>query len=106
MDLALGTGGAARPTESDSSQVSTPARTSLPSQLYGELLSLPGSTQYRLAPDLALALKGGASACANLWLAGDWTRNPINLGYVEATTMRGLQAARGLTGNPLTTVAR
>ena len=60
-------------------------------------LNLPGTSRYRLRPDAAARFEEGP-ACRNLWLAGDWTRNPINLGCVEATVMSGLMAARGLTG--------
>jgi uncharacterized protein with NAD-binding domain and iron-sulfur cluster len=66
----------------------------LPSELY--TLNLPGTSRYRLRPDAAAHPEDGPAA-ANLWLAGDWTRNPINLGCVEATVMSGLMAARGLT---------
>jgi uncharacterized protein with NAD-binding domain and iron-sulfur cluster/tetratricopeptide (TPR) repeat protein len=65
----------------------------LPSELY--TLNLPGTSRYRLAPDAAARPEQNA-APANLWLAGDWTSNPINLGCVEATVMSGLAAARGL----------
>ncbi len=33
-------------------------------------------------------------------LAGDWTRNGLNTGCIEATTMSGLQAARAISGYP------
>ena len=61
--------------------------------LYGSeryVLSVPNSVQYRLAPD--------NSGFENLFLAGDWTRCGINAGCVEAATISGLGAARGLTG--------
>lgn len=70
----------------------------LPSELY--TLNLPGSSHHRIAPDAARTAKPG-TAFANLWLAGDWTANPINLGCVEATVMSGLMAARGLMGEKL-----
>lgn len=54
------------------------------------VLSVPGSVQYRLPPD--------GSGFDNLYLAGDWTRCGINAGCVEAATISGLVAARGLTG--------
>lgn len=54
------------------------------------VLSVPGSVQYRLAPD--------GSGFDNLYLAGDWTRCGMNAGCVEAATISGLMAARGLTG--------
>ena len=63
----------------------------LPSERY--TLALPGTTKLRLAPN--------ESGCSNLWLAGDWTANPINLGCVEATVMSGLLAARAMTGETI-----
>ncbi|MDP5306949.1 NAD(P)-binding protein [Paracoccus spongiarum] len=54
------------------------------------VLSVPNSVQYRLPPD--------ESGFQNLYLAGDWTRCGINAGCVEAATISGLMAARGLTG--------
>lgn len=56
------------------------------------VLSVPKSVQYRLPPD--------DSGFQNLFLAGDWTRCGINAGCVEAATISGLVAARGLTGYP------
>ncbi|MCC2656365.1 MAG: hypothetical protein K0Q76_1473 [Panacagrimonas sp.] len=57
-----------------------------PSERY--VLSVPGSTQYRLRSD--------QSGFANLFLAGDWTHNGINAGCVEAAVMSGMRAAAGL----------
>ncbi|WP_052700957.1 NAD(P)-binding protein [Loktanella sp. S4079] len=54
------------------------------------VLSVPGSVQYRLPPD--------GTGFVNLYAAGDWTRCGINAGCVEAATISGLAAARGLTG--------
>lgn len=54
------------------------------------VLSVPGSVQYRLPPD--------GTGFQNLFAAGDWTRCGINAGCVEAATISGLMAARGLTG--------
>ena len=54
------------------------------------VLSVPGSVQYRLPPD--------GTGFENLYVAGDWTRCGINAGCVEAATISGLGAARGLTG--------
>jgi uncharacterized protein with NAD-binding domain and iron-sulfur cluster len=56
------------------------------SELY--VLSLPGSSKYRLKSD--------ASGFSNLFLAGDWTDNGINIGCIEAAALSGLQAARGV----------
>ena len=58
-----------------------------PSERY--VLSTPNSTQYRL--------DAADSGFANLYLAGDWVRTPINAGCVEAATVAGLKAAAGLT---------
>ena len=60
------------------------------------VLSVPNSVQYRLPPD--------DSGFENLFLAGDWTRCGINAGCVEAATISGLVAARGLTGHPFQVV--
>jgi uncharacterized protein with NAD-binding domain and iron-sulfur cluster len=56
------------------------------SELYVQ--SLPGTTQYRLAP--------GWSGFLNLVLAGDWTRTSINGGCAEAAFESGRLAARAL----------
>lgn len=52
------------------------------------VLSLPGTMRYRLAPN--------DSGFDNLFLAGDWTRNEINGGSVEAAVCSGIAAARAL----------
>ena len=62
-----------------------------PSERY--VLSVPGSTQYRLRSD--------QSGFDNLFLAGDWTYNGINAGCVEAAAMSGMRAAAGLAGEHL-----
>jgi len=61
-----------------------------PSERY--VLSVKGSTAYRLRAD--------ESGFANLYLAGDWTRNGLNAGCVEAAVISGLQAARAICGQP------
>jgi uncharacterized protein with NAD-binding domain and iron-sulfur cluster len=61
-----------------------------PSERY--VLSLKGTTQYRLEP--------GKSGFDNLFLAGDWTRNGMNHGTVEAAVMSGMQASRAIAGYP------
>lgn len=57
------------------------------------VLSVTGSSRYRLA--------AGDSGFANLYLAGDWTRNGLNVGCVEAAAMSGAQAAREIANFPL-----
>lgn len=52
------------------------------------ILSRPGATQYRLAPD--------DSGFDNLFLAGDWTRNCINGGSVEGAVDSGMLAAAAI----------
>jgi uncharacterized protein with NAD-binding domain and iron-sulfur cluster len=64
-----------------------------PSERY--TLSLKGTTRYRLRAD--------QSGFQNVWLAGDWTRNGINAGAIEPTTMSGMQAANAISGYPLLT---
>jgi uncharacterized protein with NAD-binding domain and iron-sulfur cluster len=60
------------------------------------VLSVAGSSRYRLPSD--------DSGFANLFLAGDWTRNAINAGCVEAAVTSALAASRGLSGWPQTIV--
>jgi uncharacterized protein with NAD-binding domain and iron-sulfur cluster len=52
------------------------------------VLSLPGTTKHRLAPD--------DSGFDNLFLAGDWTHNRVNGGSVEGAVTSGVAAARGI----------
>lgn len=54
------------------------------------VLSLPGSITQRLHP--------GKSGVANLFLAGDWTRNGLDAGAFEAAVMSGLICARAISG--------
>ena len=61
-----------------------------PSDRY--VMSVKGSTQYRLSPD--------RSGFNNLYLVGDWTKNPLNLGCIEATVMSGMQASQAISGYP------
>jgi uncharacterized protein with NAD-binding domain and iron-sulfur cluster len=58
------------------------------------VLSVPGSTTYRLAAD--------GTGLANLVLAGDWLRTGLDCGCVEAAVMGGMQAARAISGHPET----
>jgi predicted NAD/FAD-dependent oxidoreductase len=60
-----------------------------PSERY--VLSVKGSTKYRLAAD--------DSKFENLYLAGDWVATRLGAGCVEAATMAGLAAARKI-GRP------
>ncbi len=48
----------------------------------------PGSLQYRLWPE--------ESGYENLFLAGDWTRTPLNAGCIEAAVMSGMRCAHGV----------
>jgi uncharacterized protein with NAD-binding domain and iron-sulfur cluster len=52
------------------------------------VLTLPGSTKYRLAPD--------QSGFANLYLAGDWTCSGIDIGCLEAAVLSGIQAGEAI----------
>ncbi len=61
------------------------------------VLSPPGLVLDRLAAD--------ESGFANLVLAGDWTRNGLDAGCVEAATISGLQAARAVSAFPFHIVA-
>jgi uncharacterized protein with NAD-binding domain and iron-sulfur cluster len=55
-------------------------------------LTLAGSVQYRLWPH--------ESGFTNLALAGDWTRNGIDGGAVEAAVTSGMLASRAFSGSP------
>lgn len=55
-------------------------------------LTLAGGVKYRLWP--------GQSGFENLFLAGDWTRNGIDGGSVEAAVTSGMLAARAISGSP------
>ncbi|MEM8740793.1 MAG: NAD(P)-binding protein [Pseudomonadota bacterium] len=61
-----------------------------PDQRY--TLSVAGSAQHRLRVD--------GSGYDNLYLCGDWTDNPGNLGGFESTIMSGRLAARAISGFP------
>lgn len=50
------------------------------------ILSLPGTTKYRLGP--------GDAPFSNVYLAGDWTKNRVNGGSVEGAVTSGIEAAR------------
>jgi uncharacterized protein with NAD-binding domain and iron-sulfur cluster len=60
-----------------------------------------GSERYVLTPAKSMAdrLGAGESGVNNLVLAGDWTRNGIDGGCVEAAVVSGMQAARALIGH-------
>lgn len=61
-----------------------------PSERY--VLSLPGSTRYRLSPlDMT---------CDNLTIAGDWTACGLNSGCTESAVMSGMLAAHAISGLP------
>ena len=57
------------------------------------VLSVTGSTNYRLSAD--------QSGYPNLILSGDWTRNLINAGCIEAAVMSGMLSALAVQGKPL-----
>jgi len=61
-----------------------------PSDRY--VLSLPGSSQYRISPL--------DNRYDNLTIAGDWTACGLNVGCVEAAVMSGRLAAHALAGSP------
>ena len=57
-----------------------------PSERY--VLSVPGSSTYRIAPD--------DTDFENLYAVGDWTACTINAGCVEAAVISGMVAANGI----------
>jgi uncharacterized protein with NAD-binding domain and iron-sulfur cluster len=59
-----------------------------PSERY--VTTFPGTVQYRLAPDSGIF--------DNLYLAGDWTRNHIEIGSLEGAVLSGRMAARAILG--------
>jgi uncharacterized protein with NAD-binding domain and iron-sulfur cluster len=61
-----------------------------PSERY--VLSVVNSTQYRL--------EAGNSGFDHLFLAGDWIKNGLNSGCMEATIMSGMQVSRAISGFP------
>jgi uncharacterized protein with NAD-binding domain and iron-sulfur cluster len=56
------------------------------------VMTRAGSVRHRLAAD--------QSGFDNLKLAGDWTRNGLDGGSVEAAVTSGMQAARAISGSP------
>jgi uncharacterized protein with NAD-binding domain and iron-sulfur cluster len=56
------------------------------------VLSVAGTTQHRLRVD--------QTGCENLTFAGDWTRNGLNVGAVEAAVTSAMQASHHISGYP------
>lgn len=56
------------------------------------ILCHPGTLRHRLRPD--------ESGYRNLFLAGDWTRNGVEVGTIEGAVMSGYKAAQALSGWP------
>jgi uncharacterized protein with NAD-binding domain and iron-sulfur cluster len=56
-------------------------------------LSVPGTLEYRLSPR--------DDSIKNMRPVGDWTRNSINAGCIEAAVISGMLAANALLGGPL-----
>jgi len=61
-----------------------------PSERY--VYAAPGTLRYRMRPD--------DSGFANLYLAGDWTKNGLNVGAMESAVMAGMEASRAICGHP------
>lgn len=57
------------------------------------VLSVPGSSRYRLAAH-------DPSEFSNLYLAGDWTECTLNCGCMEAATISGMLCSYALSGYP------
>jgi uncharacterized protein with NAD-binding domain and iron-sulfur cluster len=60
------------------------------------VLALPGTLQHRLRPD--------ESGFRNLYVAGEWTRNGLEVGCVEGAVMSGLSAARAICHEPIAVI--
>jgi uncharacterized protein with NAD-binding domain and iron-sulfur cluster len=60
------------------------------------VLCLPGTLRHRLRPD--------ESGFRNLFLAGDWTRNGVEVGTIEGAVVSGYKAAKTLSGWPQTII--
>ena len=58
------------------------------------VLSVPGSSQYRLPAN-------NPDEFSNLYLAGDWTQCTINAGCMEAATISGMLCSEAISGYPL-----
>ncbi|MEO1600950.1 MAG: NAD(P)-binding protein [Pseudomonadota bacterium] len=59
----------------------------------------PSELYVQSAPNtLSLRMHSANTGFANLYLAGDWTRNGLNAGCVEAAVMSGMQCAYGVLG--------
>ena len=56
------------------------------------VITPPGSVEHRLRAE--------ESGYDNLILAGDWTKNGLDAGCVEAAVMSGMQASRAISGSP------
>lgn len=48
----------------------------------------------------AKRIKSGETGFSNLYLAGDWTLNNLNLGMIESAVMSGMQASQAICGYP------
>lgn len=65
------------------------------------VLSLAGTTEARIGHRRKRDGAGFEDAgFENLFVAGDWTRNGINVGCVEGATVSGMQAVRAICGEP------
>lgn len=63
-----------------------------PSERY--VLSAAGTIKFRMNP--------GETGFSNLFIAGDWAKTGMDVGSIEAAVMGGRQAARALSGDPIT----
>lgn len=61
-----------------------------PSERY--IFAAPGTLKYRMKSD--------ETGYENLFLAGDWTKNGLNVGAMESAVMSGMQASRAICGHP------
>jgi uncharacterized protein with NAD-binding domain and iron-sulfur cluster len=59
-------------------------------------LSIRGSSAYRLRAD--------ETGYDNLFFAGDWTDNGLNIGCIEACVISGMRAAAAISGKKISVI--
>lgn len=73
------------------------AREELVASIYARANVTPSERYIQCAPGTStLRLDTRGAGIGNLYLAGDWTRTPLNAGCIEAAVMSGFQAAEAI----------